>query len=817
MRRREVLSIFLDKLYQDCEQGFLYLWCLQSKRTYWFKITALKAMYEKALKLACEKNDVYFGVGIAQDQKFKGRATSAEIIGIPGIWIDVDIKGDEHAQQNLPKTIDEILEKIPLKPSIIVHSGHGLHVYWLFKECWYFDNEDEQSEAQRLLQGFQLFIKQRLGYKLDSTHDLARVLRLPETLNYKSEPVAVKILQENDIRYNPDDLVQYAVEIPDEPTENTRTSKFERRISDRNSDELLKRCAFIRYCKENAASLAYNDWLAMISNVIRCKDGEKAVHELSKPHPKYTAKETNSKIIETLHRMYGPVTCQTISTDTTFTGCPVGGCGVKAPCSFALAKKFQEEESAEPEQAKSDEKQPLEAFTDLGNSERFTRMFGACLRYCYQFGTWLIWDGMRYKIDETGQIMQYAKKTVRSFHEDMKRFAGTEAYDKIKKHAIRSESLSRLKAMLELAQPQLAAHVEDLDNDNWLLNVKNGVIDLKRGKLLSHSKDRLITKLAPITYDENADCPMFKKFMHDVFVDNPEIVDFMQKYWGYSLTGDTSEQVMAFAYGAMGSNGKSTAMELFMDMLGDYAETTASDTFALKRSEGIPNDIARLRGARFVKISELKQNTRLNEALMKQTTGGDKITARFLRQEFFSFMPRFKLMILTNHKPRLTGDDPALWRRIILVPFLQHFAGERKDKNLPQKLRQEFSGILNWCIEGCLRWQKEGLAPPNSVRQATKEYQEESDVINNWIEDCCVVASNIISKTADLFNSYEQWCKENAEFMSMPRRSFTNKLAEKGFVTKRGSRGVRCLIGIGLLDRQHMEEDNGLYQNDEPY
>lgn len=814
-----MLSIFLKKLYQDCEQGFIYLWCLQSKKTYWFKVSAIEAMQKKALKLAKEKNDVYFGVGIAEDQKFKGRANSQEIIGIPGIWIDIDIKGTEHAQQDLPKTVDEILEKIPLKPSIIVHSGHGLHAYWIFKECWYFDSENERNEAQKLLQGFQLFIKQRLGYKLDSTHDLARVLRLPETINYKSEPIAVKVLQENDVRYNPDDLAQYAVEIPDTPTENTRTNKFTRRPTDRNSSELLKHCAFIRYCKENASSLAYYDWLAMVSNVSRCKDGEKAVHELSKPYPKYTQKETDSKIIESLNRMHGPITCQQISTSTTFTGCPVGGCGVKAPCSFALLKKFQNEPEPMPEEQTdtSNNAPQLEAFTDLGNSERFTRMFGARLRYCYQFGTWLIWDGTRYKIDETGQIMQYAKKTVRSFHEDMKRFAGTEAYDKIKKHAVRSESLSRLKAMLELAQPQLAAHVEDLDNDDWLLNVQNGVIDLKTGQLLPHSKDRLITKLAPITYDKNADCPIFKKFMHDVFIDNPEIVDFMQKYWGYSLTGDTSEQVMAFAYGAMGSNGKSTAMELFMDMLGDYAETTASDTFALKRNEGIPNDIARLRGARFVKISELKQNTRLNEALMKQTTGGDKITARFLRQEFFSFMPRFKLMILTNHKPRLTGDDPALWRRIILVPFLQHFTGKRKDKNLPQKLRQEFSGILNWCIEGCIRWQKEGLDPPSSVRQATKEYQEESDVINNWIEDCCVVASNIISKTADLFNSYEQWCKENAEFMSMPRRSFTNKLIEKGFNRSRGSYGERCLTGIGLLDKRHIEPDDNLYSNEEPY
>ena len=773
-------------------------------------------MQQKALQLASEKQDVYFGVGIAEDQKFKGRANSQDIIAIPAIWIDIDIKGAEHAQQDLPKTVDEILEKIPLKPSLIVHSGHGLHAYWIFKECWYFDSVAEKKEAQKLLQGFQLFIKQRLGYRLDSTHDLARVLRFPETINYKSEPIKVKILQESSARYNPDDLAQYALEVADVQVENTRKSTFERRATDRNASELLSHCAFIRYCKENASSLAYYDWLAMVSNVSRCKDGEKAVHELSKPYPKYTEKETNNKIIESLNKMYGPITCKQISTSTTFTGCPTGGCGVKAPCSFALSTKFQQE-AIEPTLHETTNSTPIEAFTDLGNAERFTRMFGNYLKYCYQFGTWLIWDGMRYKIDETGQIMQYAKKTVRSFHEDMKRFAGTETYEKIKKHALRSESLSRLKAMLELAQPQLAVHVNDLDSDDWLLNVKNGVVDLKTGELLPHNKDRLITKIAPIIYDKNADCPIFKKFMHDVFIDNPEIVDFMQKYLGYSLTGDTSEQVMAFAYGAMGSNGKSTSMELFMDMLGDYAETTASDTFALKKSEGIPNDIARLRGARFVKISELKQNTRLNEALMKQTTGGDKITARFLRQEFFSFMPRFKLMILTNHKPRLTGDDPALWRRIILVPFLQHFTGKRKDKHLPQKLRQEFSGILNWCIQGCLRWQQEGLDPPSSVRQATKEYQEESDVINNWIEDCCVVASNVVSKTADLFNSYEQWCKENAEFVSMPRRSFTSKLMEKGYKLHKGTNGIRCVLGIGLLDKKYMKQEDTLYSTDEPY
>lgn len=771
-------------------------------------------MYKKALELTDKKQDVYFGVGIAEDPKFNGRASSKDIIGIPGIWIDIDVKGKDHVQENLPETVQEILNKLPLEPSIIVNSGHGLHAYWLFKEFWYFENEKEAVEAQKLLQGFQLFIKQRLGYKLDSTHDLARVLRLPDTFNYKSEPIKVEILKTNEIRYNPDDLAQYAIEI-EENTYDTRNTNFERRPTDRTSEELFKHCKFIQYCKDNATSLSYQEWLAMISNVVRCSDGEKAVHELSKPYPKYSPKETDSKIIECLNKMHGPMSCKYIGTYTAFTGCPVGGCGVKAPCSFALSKKFaQEEITPEPTIVNQNQKKVMEALTDLGNAERFSRMFGDRLKFCHQFGKWLIWDGTRHKLDETEQVMQFAKKVVRSFREDMKDYSGSEMYDKIQKHATRSESLSRLKAMVELAQHMLAVHVDDLDNDDWLLNVKNGVIDLKTGELLQHSKDRLITKIAPVEYQKDADCPQFKKFMQDVFVDNPEIVPFMQKYLGYSLTGDTSEQVMAFGYGAMGSNGKSTLMELIMNMLGDYGETSSSDTFTLKRNEGIPNDIARLRGSRFVKISELKENTKLNEALIKQITGNDKLTARFLRQEFFTFLPTFKLMILTNHKPRLTGDDPALWRRIILIPFMQQFTGDRKDKKLPEKLRKEFPGILNWCIEGCLKWQKEGLNPPACVLQATREYQAESDVINNWIEDCCVVAPNIISKTADLFNSYEEWCKENAEFVSMPRRSFTNKLIEKGYGLHKGAKGIRCILGIGLIDKKHAET---LYENVEPY
>lgn len=791
MQGKEGRAIFLEELYGELESGYLYLWTLPDKQTYWFKTSKLEEMQQKAKILSDENKDVYFGVGITKEPKFLGRAKATEVIGIPGVWLDIDIKDDAHVQTNLPETIAEIENKLPLIPSIIVHSGHGLHAYWLFKEPWVFDSEAERMQAENLLKGFQLFIKQQLGYKLDSTHDLSRVLRVPETINYKTNPTQVSVLHKNDIRFNIDDIEQFTLDIQLIEYDASR-EKFKRLPTDDDSLVVIENCKFIQHCKDNAKTLPEPEWLAMIANIARCKDGPQMVHELSSSYPRYNKEETDKKIIHALNNL-NAISCNHIKTILKF-DCPVGGCGVKAPCAFALKNKKAEEQSKPVHK--------LDALTDFGNAERFARMFKDKLKYCHQFGTWLIWNGVRHKIDEQGQVMDFAQKAIRSIHEDLNEIVDPDRRKKVFNHAEKSESLPRLKAMLELAQHMLAVHVNDLDTDKWILNVKNGVVDLKTGKLLAHNQSRLITKLAPVIYDETAECPRFIQFMNDVFDNDKDIIDFMQRLLGYCLTGDTSEQMMSFAYGAMGSNGKSTLMELFMNMIGDYGETTGSDTFTLKRNEGIPNDIARLRGARFVKISELKENTKLNEALIKQITGQDKLTARFLRQEFFTFMPAFKLMILTNHKPKLTGDDPALWRRITLIPFLQRFTGDRKDKELPDKLSKEWSGILNWCVKGCLEWQKNGLCPPDKVQNATKEFQNESDVITNWMEDCCLVKPHLQTKSGNLFASFEKWCEENGERVYISRNKFSQKLVEKGFQTHKGTNGARFIKGLGLLDLQ---------------
>lgn len=260
---------------------------------------------------------------------------------------------------------------------------------------------------------------------------------------------------------------------------------------------------------------------------------------------------------------------------------------------------------------------------------------------------------------------------------------------------------------------------------------------------------------------------------------------------------------MGIAWGAMGSNGKSTLFELIQDLLGDYAENTPAETFMAKKHDGIPNDIARLRGARFVSASETREGRSLNAALVKQVTGQDRITARFLRQEFFTFLPDFKLVLLTNHKPRISGDDKALGRRLLLVPFTQRFEGAKKDKKMPEKLRKELSGVLNWCLEGCLQWQRQGLCPPEEVLEATREYQEENDVITNWIEECCVEKFEIKTDITSLYTNFTDWCSGTGERATYNKNAFTQKMVDKGYSRCRDAKGAKALQGIGLLDIKH--------------
>jgi len=449
-----------------------------------------------------------------------------------------------------------------------------------------------------------------------------------------------------------------------------------------------------------------------------------------------------------------------------------------------------------------------ETFTDLGNSNRFARMFRNQLRYCYSFGKWLAWDGRRWAINETGQAMALAEKCVRSIYKDAADNDDPDLRKALIEHARRSESLSRRKALLEGAQHKMAVRVEELDSDIWLLNVLNGVVDLRTGKLLAHDPCRLITKIAPVVYDPAADCPRFKTFLTEVFPNGKNIISFVQRLIGYSLTGDTREQQLTVAWGN-GSNGKGTSLNLIQEMLGDYAQSTPADTLMAKKYDGgIPNDIARLRGARFVLASETQEGRRLNEPLIKQMTGQDRLAARFLRCEYFEFMPEFKLFLLTNDKPVARGDDAALWRRIMLVPFTVKFEGEQCDKTLPDKLRKELPGILKWAVDGCLSWQKNGLAPPAEVIQATQEYRSENDVLEKWIEERCFKSNSAARRTSILFRDFMKWVEETGEKVLTTQMKFSQNLKKKGIEISKDGVGLSLARGIDIKAECRQPQQN---------
>lgn len=438
--------------------------------------------------------------------------------------------------------------------------------------------------------------------------------------------------------------------------------------------------------------------------------------------------------------------------------------------------------------------------TDLGNAVRLCRYFGDHIHFCPKYGGWLCWDGQRWASDETGQVMRYAKDSVVTMLNEAKALPDDDRRALIK-WQVQSEAEARLRAMLSLAEtePGIPVRTSELDANPWLLNVENGTLNLELGSLGSHWQRDLITKLAPVRYlGDGATCPRWLDFLGEIFDGDTELIRFVQKAVGYSMTGSTREQCLFILYGT-GANGKSTFLEVLRSMLGDYAMQSDFGAFLLNRgNDGPRNDVARLAGARFVSAIEVEQGRRLAESLVKSLTGQDVITARFLYRESFEFRPAFKVWMAVNHKPVIRGTDNAIWRRIRTVPFTVAIPPERQDRSLVTKLRAESPGILHWALEGCAAWRAEGLEPPEPVRAATREYRDEMDVLAGFLSDCCVLASNARASAAKLYDAYKRWCEANGERAESQRR-FGGWLVDRDFRKSRSGRnGATEYLGLAL-------------------
>ena len=439
-----------------------------------------------------------------------------------------------------------------------------------------------------------------------------------------------------------------------------------------------------------------------------------------------------------------------------------------------------------------------EHHTDLGNAMRLVAQHSEDIRYCGAWKSWLFWDGLRWNEDETGEVERRAKGTARGIYSEAASVGNPDDSKPIFEWARQSESESRIRAMINLAktEPGIPARVDDLDTDPWLLGVKNGTLNLRTGDVRTACRDDLITKLAPVEYNPAAVCPVWERFLSEIFKDgNQQMVQFLQRAVGYSLTADVSERVLFILHGG-GSNGKTTFLETIRDLLGDYAEVTSADTLLVKRPGTIPNDLAALKGARFALASEAEQGRRLAEAQVKLMTGGDTIPARRLYGEWFSFRPTFKIWLATNHKPIIRSDSKAIWDRIRLIPFKVRISDEMQDKGLPRKLREERPGILAWAVRGCLEWQKCGLGVPAEVRDATAGYQSEMDAFGNFLAECCVLEPDAWVTTAALRQTYEEWARENGEQHLLVGSEFAERLRGRGCEPKshhegRGWGGIR--------------------------
>lgn len=443
-----------------------------------------------------------------------------------------------------------------------------------------------------------------------------------------------------------------------------------------------------------------------------------------------------------------------------------------------------------------------ENLTDKGNARRLVQLFGEDIRYCYTLKKWLIWDGHRWGPDEDGAIMRLSKRTAESIFAEAAAESDADKRRAVSKHAMQSENAGRLQAAITLASSEDSVPIalSEMDADPWLVGVSNGVLDLRTGTLHGNQRRDYITKQTLVQFDPAATCPRWLTFLDQIMCGDQEQVEFLQKAIGYSLTGDTGEQCLFLLHGN-GSNGKSTLLNVVKHLLGDYGMQVAPESLMVKRDGGIPNDIARLRAARFVATSETEDGKRLAEGLVKQLTGGDVIAARYLYGEFFEFIPQFKIWLAANHKPVIRGDDYAIWRRIHLIPFTATFDAGKKDVQLPSKLMAELPGILNWAVRGCLAWQKVGLAPPAAIQKATAAYRGEMDMVHSWIADCCVVNVNAKGKASLLYGNYRGWA-EAAGVYVMSQPAFLRKLAEHGYAKKQTTlQGVNGVFyeGLGLL------------------
>lgn len=855
---------FLASLFgEKPDPGLVSIFTLPDRKAQRFADCAQAAAH--AVEQATAQN-VYVGCCLVRpDLAGSGRGGAADVVAMPGLWADIDFAAPWHkgADKLAPQdAIIALAHSLPLAPSTIIASGGGLQLWWIFKEPWVFDSPEEHAQAGELAARWTATLQSwaaRRGITagVDSTGDLARVLRIPGTMNHNAtphtgHPLPVAILEQNTQRYNPSDFDEYLIADMEQSSTSTESSAESdgftvslswgqilkphgwKHLYARDGAEFWQRpgkegegCSAQTGGKSQATG--FSGFWVYSSNA--------APFEQSKGYTKiraYALLNTDGD-------------CQRAKEELSDKGLgdwpnapDMGPDPYEASATPAAAPAL---DSAPPQDEPSPDDDGAipavqEYLTDLGNARRLVRLHGHDMRYVKEWG-WLTWNGKRWIPDDRGQVMRWAKKTALSLYDDAANAlakaekATREAQQKaaagdkggaaraagdaeehsdiakaLTKWAQASQMRQRLEAMVVLAQSEalVVARPDSFDADPLLFNCWNGTIDLHTGELRPHARRDMLTKLSPVEYDPAATCETWTKFLETATQKDAEFMAYLKRAAGYSLTGLTTEEVFYFLLGDT-NTGKTTFGESLSSAMGDYAHKSSFDTFlARKDVGGARGDIADLQGARLVMACETDATRHLAEVMVKELSGGDRVRARHLYKEEFTFTPACKLWFAANESPKIKDTDNAIWRRLRRLPFEHVIPEAKRDPQVKAILRDPKRGgpaVLAWAVQGCLDWQKQGLGYPDIIRKKSAALRSDMDPLGDFFAECCVFAKGAKVPAGVLRAEYDRWCREQGEKEPVNSKEWGKRLRAKGATDKRERiAGVVTTVwqGVGLQE-----------------
>lgn len=462
---------------------------------------------------------------------------------------------------------------------------------------------------------------------------------------------------------------------------------------------------------------------------------------------------------------------------------------------------------------------------DVGNRHRFVTRHSQNVRYVAEQKDWYVFDGVRWASQgDAGAVVELGIETVAAIRQEADTIpvemngdgqdANEKKRDALRAHAQASHARRKIVDMLALAQshPDVAAKQTDFDQHVWLLNTANGTLDLRTGTLRGHSREDMLTQVIPVSYDPFADCPQWERFMEGIQPDK-DVRDFLQRYLGYSLTGITEDEIFIFLYGT-GANGKSTLIETMSALMGDLAATMRAEVIATGAAYAAEARFGMgcVVGRRLITVAELEERSSFNEMRLKALTTGNSVDLEIKHKAAYTYKPKAKFILAGNYKPKVIGTDDGVWRRVALVPFDQQFTDDaedpmlRKDRHLGEKLRGELPGILNWALTGLQSYLENGLALPEVVKAATDEYRADSDVLGQFIAECCVLKPSAVANAQELYEAYAAWCIANGHKYVMPTNTFGGRLKSRGLEVKHTKFG-NVRRGIGLVTSPDRSSD----------